>query len=191
VLESLSQLFYMLHHPQVVINEKVGWKMTKGELTKILEMILSSGRCCQRRHRKPDTLVRSVGRVLCEAESYFYADVGWYGARACVGSSEIRPALAFLRVPRAGKGPATAMANLERSYDITLEAFGDALAAKDETALRIAEQYSYGIYDALIAAAALEAGCVTLYSEDFQDGQIIDGQLTIRNPFKGLGQQLG
>jgi predicted nucleic acid-binding protein len=39
-----------------------------------------------------------------------------------------------------------------------------------ETALRIAEQYSYGIYDALIAAAALEAGCVTLYSEDFQNG---------------------
>jgi len=39
-------------------------------------------------------------------------------------------------------------------------------------------------YDALIAAAALEAGCVTLYSEDFRDGEIIDGQLTIRNLFK-------
>jgi hypothetical protein len=57
-------------------------------------------------------------------------------------------------------------------------------AQTHETALRIGEQYRYGIYDALIAAAALEAGCVTLYSEDFQDGQIIDGQLTIRNPFK-------
>lgn len=52
-----------------------------------------------------------------------------------------------------------------------------------ETALRIAEQFSYDIYDALIAAAALEAGCVTLHSEDFPDGQIIDGQLTIGNPF--------
>jgi predicted nucleic acid-binding protein len=53
-----------------------------------------------------------------------------------------------------------------------------------EAALRIGEEYGYGIYDALIAAAALEAKCSTLYSEDFQDGQIIDGQLTINNPFK-------
>ena len=52
-----------------------------------------------------------------------------------------------------------------------------------ETALRIAEKYSFGIYDALIAAAALEARCTTLYSEDFQDGQVVEKQLTIRNPF--------
>jgi predicted nucleic acid-binding protein len=53
-----------------------------------------------------------------------------------------------------------------------------------EAALRIAEEYGLGIYDALIAAAALEAECVTLYSEDLQDGRVIDDQLTIRNPFK-------
>jgi predicted nucleic acid-binding protein len=52
-----------------------------------------------------------------------------------------------------------------------------------KTAMAIAEKYGYGIYDALIASAALEAGCKTLYSEDFQDGQIIDRKLTIRNPF--------
>jgi predicted nucleic acid-binding protein len=50
--------------------------------------------------------------------------------------------------------------------------------------LRIAEEYGFGIYDALIAAVALEAECVTLYSEDLQDGRVIDDQLTIRNPFK-------
>ena len=50
-------------------------------------------------------------------------------------------------------------------------------------AAAIAEKYGYGIYDALIASAALEAGCKTLYSEDLQDGQIINRQLTIRNPF--------
>jgi predicted nucleic acid-binding protein len=50
-------------------------------------------------------------------------------------------------------------------------------------ALRIADKYGYSIYDALIIAAALEAGCATLYSEDLQDGQIIHQQLTIRNPF--------
>ncbi|MBX3630697.1 MAG: PIN domain-containing protein [Nitrosomonas sp.] len=48
--------------------------------------------------------------------------------------------------------------------------------------LRIAEHYGLSIYDALIVAAALSAGCTTLYSEDMQDGQTIDGQLLIRNP---------
>jgi predicted nucleic acid-binding protein len=52
-----------------------------------------------------------------------------------------------------------------------------------EVALGIAEKHGYNIYDALVVAAALEAGCVTLYSEDLHDGQTIDGQLTIRNPF--------
>jgi predicted nucleic acid-binding protein len=52
-----------------------------------------------------------------------------------------------------------------------------------ETALRIAEKHGYGIYDALVVSAALESGCTTLYSEDFQVGQTIDGRLTIRNPF--------
>jgi len=52
-----------------------------------------------------------------------------------------------------------------------------------EAALKIAEKHGYNIYDALVVAAALEAGCSILYSEDLQDGQTIDGQLTIRNPF--------
>ncbi len=51
-------------------------------------------------------------------------------------------------------------------------------------ALAIAEKYGYSIYDTLVASAALEAGCKTLYSEDLQDGQIINRQLTIRNPFR-------
>ena len=52
-----------------------------------------------------------------------------------------------------------------------------------EAALKIAEKHGYNIYDALVVSAALEAGCATLYSEDLHDGQTIDGQLTIRNPF--------
>jgi predicted nucleic acid-binding protein len=52
-----------------------------------------------------------------------------------------------------------------------------------EAALKIAEKHGFGIYDALVIAAALESECPVLYSEDFQDGQTIDGQLTIRNPF--------
>jgi predicted nucleic acid-binding protein len=51
-------------------------------------------------------------------------------------------------------------------------------------ALAIAEKYGYRIYDALIVASALEAKCTILYSEDMRDGQVIDGGLTIRNPFR-------
>jgi predicted nucleic acid-binding protein len=47
----------------------------------------------------------------------------------------------------------------------------------------IAERYGFSVYDAMIVAAALVAGCQVLYSEDMQDGQQIDYQLQISNPF--------
>lgn len=50
-------------------------------------------------------------------------------------------------------------------------------------ALQIAEKHGYHIFDSLIIAAALDSESQTLYSEDLQDGQRIEG-LTIRNPFK-------
>lgn len=53
-----------------------------------------------------------------------------------------------------------------------------------EQAIGISEGYGYSFYDSLILAAALEAGCSTLYSEDMQDGQVIEGKLTVRNPFR-------
>jgi len=52
-----------------------------------------------------------------------------------------------------------------------------------DRAIEIAGRYGYSIYDATIVASALMAGCKTLYSEDLQDGQVIDKRLTIRNPF--------
>jgi hypothetical protein len=47
----------------------------------------------------------------------------------------------------------------------------------------IAERHGFSIYDSMIVAAALLAGCETLVSEDMQDGQTIEGRLLIRNPF--------
>jgi predicted nucleic acid-binding protein len=52
-----------------------------------------------------------------------------------------------------------------------------------DDALRIAERYRYAMYDALVIAAALRAGSDTLWSEDMQDGMVIDGRLRIANPF--------
>jgi predicted nucleic acid-binding protein len=48
-------------------------------------------------------------------------------------------------------------------------------------ALAIRHQLSH--WDALIVAAALLAGCDTLYSEDLQHGQVFDERLTVVNPF--------
>jgi predicted nucleic acid-binding protein len=53
-----------------------------------------------------------------------------------------------------------------------------------EAASRLAQKYGYGIYDSLVLAAALQSKCEVLYSEDFQDGQKIEGKLTVRNPFR-------
>ena len=50
--------------------------------------------------------------------------------------------------------------------------------------LRLAERYQLSIYDGMILAAALDAGCDELLSEDMHDGLRIDGKLTIRNPFR-------
>jgi len=52
-----------------------------------------------------------------------------------------------------------------------------------EMALNLAERYQYSYFDSLILASALEAGCQILYSEDLQDGQRIENQLMIINPF--------
>jgi predicted nucleic acid-binding protein len=52
------------------------------------------------------------------------------------------------------------------------------------TALDIAGHYGYGVFDALIVAAALRGDCDTLWSEDMQDGMVIDGRLRIINPFR-------
>ena len=55
--------------------------------------------------------------------------------------------------------------------------------ATHDAAVLLAAKHGFHIYDALIVAAALEAGCDTLYSEDMQAGQVIARRLTIRNPF--------
>ena len=50
-------------------------------------------------------------------------------------------------------------------------------------ALDVQARYRYSFSDSLIVAAALDAGCDRLYSEDLQSGQRIEG-LRIENPFE-------
>ncbi len=89
------------------------------------------------------------------------------------------------------------VAVIRRKFGMDWEEGSDALAAirvfcpspvpiiteTHEAALRIAKRYRFHIFDSLMIAAALQAACKTLYSEDLQDGQVIEG-LTIRNPFR-------
>jgi predicted nucleic acid-binding protein len=55
--------------------------------------------------------------------------------------------------------------------------------ATHDLGLEIAERNRYSIYDSMLLAAAICAGCSVFYSEDLQHGQTID-RLTIVNPFK-------
>ena len=51
-------------------------------------------------------------------------------------------------------------------------------------ASRLRERYNFSHWDSLLIVAALELGASIFYSEDMHDGLIIEGTLTIRNPFR-------
>jgi predicted nucleic acid-binding protein len=50
-------------------------------------------------------------------------------------------------------------------------------------AIELHFRYQFSFYDSLIIAAALEAHCTTLFSEDMHAGLVIENKLTIVNPF--------
>ena len=50
-------------------------------------------------------------------------------------------------------------------------------------AIELVKHYQFSHWDSLIVAAALLAGCETLFSQDMQHGQVIDERLKIVNPF--------
>jgi len=50
-------------------------------------------------------------------------------------------------------------------------------------AIDLQQRLGFAYYDSLIVAAALQAGCKRLLSEDLQDGQRI-GSLRVQNPFR-------
>jgi predicted nucleic acid-binding protein len=52
-----------------------------------------------------------------------------------------------------------------------------------DRAIEIAERYKFSVYDSVIVASAHLAGCKILYAEHLQHLQVIEGQLTLINPF--------
>ena len=67
-------------------------------------------------------------------------------------------------------------------FRLSFEAIWPLTLGTHTAAIGLAREHSLSFYDALIVAAAIEAGCDILYSEDMQHGRAIGG-LTIRNPF--------
>jgi predicted nucleic acid-binding protein len=58
--------------------------------------------------------------------------------------------------------------------------------ATHEMGLGLARRYGLAVFDAMIAAAALDCGCGTLYTEDLQNGLRLGATLVVRNPFAGV-----
>lgn len=58
--------------------------------------------------------------------------------------------------------------------------------ATHEQALFVAERYKLDVYDSAVVASALLAGCDILWSEDMHDGLVVEGTLTIRNPYRQI-----
>ena len=52
-----------------------------------------------------------------------------------------------------------------------------------ERGVRVAERHGLSICDGTIIASALLGECGILYTEDLQNGQLIDAQVLVRNPF--------
>jgi predicted nucleic acid-binding protein len=84
------------------------------------------------------------------------------------------------------KAEVTLDAAAARLYVDTVLAPLDRVASSIELyrrALDLQQRWKFSFYDSLIVAAALEAGCKHLLSEDLQHGQRI-GTLRIENPFR-------
>jgi predicted nucleic acid-binding protein len=73
---------------------------------------------------------------------------------------------------------ATLIMDLQRDMQVST-----VTTATINASLRLKAKYEYSWWDSLILAASLESQCDIVYSEDMQDGQVIENILTIRNPF--------
>ena len=55
------------------------------------------------------------------------------------------------------------------------------------TTIKLAQElivkYDFQVFDSIVIAAALEADCDVIYSEDMQDGLIVEDKIKIINPF--------
>ena len=112
-------------------------------------------------------------RIVREALSADHACISFQVVQECL-NTVLRKAEVRLEVDDARAWLDTVLAPLVRVQSSL---------ALYRRSLDVQARWQYSLYDSLIVAAALEAGCKRLLSEDLQHGQRIEG-LQIVNPFK-------
>ncbi|WP_454624087.1 PIN domain-containing protein [Bradyrhizobium cenepequi] len=127
--------------------------------------------------------------------AFFDANVLIYAQQTGPKADQARSLLAQggkLSVQVLNEFTAVARRKLQHDWSDIAEAVSDILTVLDPppaltfelhaSARALAEENLLSFYDALIVAAAIEAGCATVYSEDMQHGRTIGG-VRIVNPF--------
>ncbi len=78
----------------------------------------------------------------------------------------------------------------QRYLNVVLESLCEVFSSMElfNQGLEIMDRWRYPFFDSLIIAAASQADCVILYTEDLQHGQKIMN-LTIQNPFIDLSSK--
>jgi predicted nucleic acid-binding protein len=77
-------------------------------------------------------------------------------------------------------------AEIEADIQVLLESctmFDQVTAEAHAQARKVAERHQLRIFDAMLVAVALAAGCDELISEDLHEGMVFDGRLRVSNPF--------
>ncbi len=135
--------------------------------------------------------------VFLDSNIWIYALSSNFDEKKCVAAnklierSDIRISTQIIgEVCNASLRKARALeAKIKELIDFFFDEF-DPIEIRDrEQMLRasaLRERYNFSYWDSFIVLAALESNCSILYSEDMQDGLVVDGTLTIRNPFKGI-----
>lgn len=75
---------------------------------------------------------------------------------------------------------------ITQAVDAILSLCGDPhpiTLAAHRNGVRIADRHRLAFYDSVMLATAIDAGAESFITEDMHDGLVIDGRLTIRNPF--------
>jgi predicted nucleic acid-binding protein len=101
--------------------------------------------------------------------------------RPCLSTQVIRETCSNL-IKKAQTPESTIQALLRGWYD-DCEVVESSLA-QSLLASRLRERYRLSYWDSHVVAAALDAGCTRLYSEDMQHGLIVENILVIQSPFR-------
>jgi len=131
-------------------------------------------------------------RVFIDTNVWLYAFVAGDAAKSAAAASLIQRSAMAVSVQvinevcvnlkrKAGQGEVEIRALIESFYAKCLVVPLDKSVLLAASTLR--ERYSLSFWDSTIVASALQCGAPTLYSEDLQNGLLIDGSLRIVNPF--------